>query len=160
MSNANRVSADIPAAVITEVTTKLNEVRALLVPYLEALTPEERRTLPKMSDKTIAFVNKTETYTISNPEFAPGFMEVAEFAKDMQVVVELKPILDICEQLVSNLDDTSMLAGSEAYVQALMYYNGVKLAAKTGQASARPIYDDLSVRFPGATRKTPLPVTS
>ena len=159
MSNANRVSADIPAAVITDVTNKLNEVRALLLPYLEALTPDERRTIPKMSDKTIAFVNKTETYTISNPEFAPGFMEVAEFSKDMQVVVELKPILDICEQLVSNIDDTSMLAGSEAYVQALMYYNGVKLAAKTGQASARPIYDDLSVRFPGATRKTPLPVT-
>jgi hypothetical protein len=160
MSNANRVSADIPAAVITDVTTKLNEVRALLQPYLQALTPEERRTLPKMSDKSIAFVNKAETYSVSNPEFAPAFMQVAEFSKDMHLVTELKPILDICEQLVSNIDDTSMLAGSEAYVEALMYYNSVKLAAKTGQASARPIYDDLSMRFPGVARKTPIPVTS
>jgi hypothetical protein len=160
MSNANRVSADIPAAVITDVTTKLNEVRALLQPYLQALTPEERRTLPKMSDKSIAFVNKAEAYSVSNPEFAPAFMQIGEFSKDMHLVTELKPILDICEQLASNIDDTSMLAGSEAYVEALMYYNGVKLAAKTGQASARPIYDDLSMRFPGATRRTPIPVTS
>jgi hypothetical protein len=153
MSNPNRVSADIPATVINDVITKLNDVRTLLQPYLQALTPEERRSLPKMSDKTIAFVNKAETYSVSNPEFAPAFMQVDEFAKDMHLVEELKPILDICEQLCNNIDDTSMLGGSEAYMEALMYYNSVKMAAKTGQANARPIYDDLRMRFPGFTHK-------
>lgn len=156
MSNPNRVSAEIPAAVITDVTTKLNEVRALLLPYLQALTPDERQALPKMSDKTIAFVSKTEAYTLSNPEFAPAFMEVHEFDLDFKLVQVLKPLLDICTQLCSNIEDTSMLGGSEAYVAALMYYNSVKLAAKTGQASAGPIYDDLSQRFPGGPRKKPL----
>lgn len=159
MSAPNRVSTDIPTAVLTDVTTKLNEVRTLLQPYLQALTPEERRTLPKMSDKSIAFVNKVETYTNSNPEFAPAFMQVAEFEKDFLLVEELKPLLDICEQLCSNIDDTSMLGGSEAYVAALMYYNSVKMAAKTGQASARPIYDDLSMRFPGFKHRA-LPVVT
>ena len=89
-----------------------------------------------MSEKSIAFVNKVETYTNSNPEFAPAFMQVAEFEKDFLLVEELKPLLDICEQLCSNIDDTSMLVGNEAYVAALMYYNSVKMAAKTG----RPVH--------------------
>lgn len=129
----------------------------MLLPYLHALTPDERRTLPNMSAKTISFVNKAEGYSTSNPEFAPAFMQVAEFSKDMLLVGQLKPVLDIREHLCSNLDDTSMLDGSEAYMEALMYYNSVKMAAKTGQPNARPIYDDLSVRFPGFSRK-PIPV--
>jgi len=53
MSAPNRVSTEIPTAVLTDVTTKLNEMRTLQ-PYLQALTPDERRSLPKMSDKSIA----------------------------------------------------------------------------------------------------------
>jgi hypothetical protein len=157
MSTPNRVSEEIPAAIVADVTNKLNEVRTLLQPYLQALTVEERRSLAKMSDKTIAFVTKVEGYSSTNPEFAPGFMEVTEFIKDMQLVHEIKPLLDICEQLTSNLDDTSMLGGSEAYMAALLYYASVKMAAKNGQPGARSIYDDLSVRFPGSPRK-PVPV--
>ena len=125
MSTANRVSAEIPAAVITDVSAKLNEVRNLLQPYLEALTPDERQTLPKMSDKTIAFVTKIQTYSGSNPEFVPAFMSVSEFTTDMHVVQQLKPILDLCMQLCSNIDDTSMLAGSEAYTAGLIFYNSI-----------------------------------
>jgi len=153
MSTANRVTAEIPPAIITDVTSKLNEVRKLLEPYLEALTPEERKSLPKMSDKTIAFASKTETYTSSNPAFTPGFMEVNDFVTDMKVIRQLKPLLDICEQLTTNIDDTALLAGSEAYLAALMYYNSVKLAAKNALPDAKPVYDDLSVRFPGIKRK-------
>jgi hypothetical protein len=151
MSTPNRVSIEIPPAIVADVTNKLNEVRTLLQPYLQALTVDERRSLAKMSDKTIAFVTKVEGY--SNPEFAPSFMEVAEFEKDMHLVHEIKPMLDICEQLASNLDDTSMLGGSEAYMASLLYYSSVKMAAKSGQPGARQIYDDLSVRFPGPKTK-------
>jgi hypothetical protein len=156
MSNSNRVTEPVPAPVIADVLAKLKEVRTLLQPYVQALTPDERRALPKMSDKTVAFVEKVNLYTTSNPEFAPAFMHADELHSDLAMVVGLRPILDICDQLCSNVDDTNMLAGSEAYVQALMYYNSVKLAARTGQPSAKPIYDDLSMRFPGATRKAPL----
>lgn len=158
MSTANRVSAEIPAAVVTEAMQKLMEVTQLLKPYLQALTVEERRVLAKMSDKTIAFVTKTEGYSVTNPEFAPSFMEVPEFGKDIHLVQEIKPLLDVCEQLASNLDDTSMLGGSEAYMAALLYYGSVKMAAKTGQTGAKPIYDDLSMRFPGPKKKVVPPV--
>ena len=157
MSTPNRVSAEIPAAVITDVTTKLNEVTALLKPYLQALTEQERQDIPKMADKTFAFVTKTAAYTVSNPEFAPGFMDVPEFNKDFKLSAALKPMLDISKQLCDNLGDTAMLGGSESFVAALVYYGGVRMAAKNGEPAARAIYDDLKLRFPGRKKNSTPP---
>ena len=51
------------------------------------------------------------------------------------------------EQLNRTLEDTIILAGSEAYVASLAYYNSVKQAAKMNVPGALPIQDDLSKRF-------------
>ena len=155
MSTANRIDASIPGSVITDVTNKLKEAAILLKPYLESLTVEERKTLAKMSDKTVAFVNKIDSYTDSNPEFAPAYMEIPDFKKDINLVNDLKDVLDIANQICSNVDDTVMLAGSEAYVGALLYYYSLKGAIKAGQPNAKPIYEDLAKRFPGPRKKTP-----
>ena len=40
-----------------------------------------------------------------------------------------------------------MMAGSEAYIASLSYYNSVKMAAKLNVPGAKPIYDDLKKRF-------------
>jgi hypothetical protein len=150
MAISNQVNALIPAAVLNEVVTKINEVSTALKPYLHALTSEERSTLPKMGDKTIAFVQKSSDYIGTNPEYVPAFLEPAELANDLGLVKQLQPLLGIATQLSSNIDDTALLASSEAYQQALVYYRSVKGAAIAGQPGARDIYDDLQERFPGS----------
>jgi len=40
-----------------------------------------------------------------------------------------------------------MMAGSDAYVGALSYYNSVKYGAKVNAADAKVIYEDLKQRF-------------
>ena len=152
MANPNRISIDIPQQVITDVINSLTAIRNSLQPYLQSLTVDDRQTLPKMSNKTVSFVNKIKDYVDTNPEFAPSFLDVPELRKDIAAVNALKPLNDICEQLASNLNDTIMLLGSEAYQASLIYYANVKLASHTGQANAKPVYEDLSERFPG-TRK-------
>lgn len=67
--------------------------------------------------------------------------------KDFDATTQLLPILRSVEQVESNLSDTAMMAGSEAYVAALSYYNSVKMAAKMNIPGAKPIYDDLRKRF-------------
>ena len=42
-----------------------------------------------------------------------------------------------------------MLAGSEAYGNALTVYGNIKFLAKNKQPGAQTAYDELSVRFPG-----------
>ncbi|WP_339923198.1 hypothetical protein [uncultured Cyclobacterium sp.] len=44
------------------------------------------------------------------------------------------------QQVESSLNDTVMVAGSEAYLGALSYYNSVKYATKLNVAGAKIIY--------------------
>jgi hypothetical protein len=143
----NKINFLIPDEVITEVTQKLNEVTASLQPYLIALTPEERRTIPKMSDKTIPFVEKSVEYCQTAPQFAPPYMDREALAGDMKVTQQLNPLFRTIKAMYDGLDDTVMEAGGEGYINALSYYNSVKQAAKMNVPGAKSLYDDLSKRF-------------
>lgn len=150
MSTKNQISVEIPKNVLAEATEKLQEVRTMLAPYLQGLTADQKETIFKMGDKTVATVQKVEDYTETNPEFAPSYMDKPEFVKDVSVVTDLSPLRNLATQLASDLGDTIMLAGNEALLAALLYYGAVKEAANKGVATAKPIYEDLSKRF---TRK-------
>jgi hypothetical protein len=149
MPKENAVSIQIPATELKKMLDAFKTIESILKPYLIALTPEERKQLPKMSDKTVPFVEKTLDYAKSNPQFAPAYMSIPELKIDIEAVYTLTQISRPIDQLREGLGDTMMLAGSEAYIAALAYYNSVKQAAKMNVPGARAIYDDLSKRFPG-----------
>jgi hypothetical protein len=50
-------------------------------------------------------------------------------------------------QLKENIDDTELIAGSEAYQEALMFYNNVKLSAGQDVPGAKAVYEELKKRF-------------
>ncbi len=150
----NQISVTIPTEVVQEATLKLNECKTLLAPYLQGLTKQERRDFFKMGDKTVATVQKVKSYLDTNPEFAPSYMQEEEFIKDENVVTALTPILNIAAQLTSDIDDTRLLAGSEALREGMFYYGSVREAANKGVTTAKPIYEDLSPRFSKKKRAT------
>ncbi|MEP4669133.1 MAG: hypothetical protein ABJZ91_09945, partial [Cyclobacteriaceae bacterium] len=125
MSTENVISIEIPPADVQAVKDALATIQTTLAPYVLALTPEQRKTIPKMSDGTEPFVSKVMDYASSDPQFAPPYMDVPEMKKDFDAVTALMPLLRTVDQLKSNLNDTTMMAGSEAFVSALSYYNSV-----------------------------------
>lgn len=147
MSTNNQISVEIPQTVLNEVNQKLQECKTLLAPYLKALTADDRKSLFKMGDKTVATVQKVKSYLETNPEFAPVYMDKDEFLKDEAVVTGLNPISNLVDQLASDLSDTITLAGSEALMASMLYYGTSKEAASKGVATAKPIYEDLRQRF-------------
>lgn len=147
MSTKNAISIAIPEAEQQTIKDAAGTLKKTLNPYLVALSNEQRQTIPKMGDGTQPFVRKTLAYAESNPEFAPPYMDLPELKKDMDVVRQLTPVLRTLEQLVSNLNDTLMLAGSESFVTSLSYYHTVKIAAKMNIPGAKSIYEDLRERF-------------
>jgi hypothetical protein len=157
MSSQNQISIEIPQTVITDVMQKLQECKAALAPYLQGLTAEERHSLFKMGNKTVANVQKTKSYVDTNPEFVPSYMNKDEFLKDEAVVSQLNPIANLATQLAIDVEDTVMLAGSEALQMAMLYYGQVKEANSRGIPTARPIYDDLSQRFSKRSKKITKP---
>ena len=154
MAIANQISVIIPQEVVDGVTQKLQDCKAALAPYLQALTTAERHHLIKMGDKTVATVQKTKSYMETNPEFIPPYMDKTEFLKDEAVVTQLEPVLQLTKQLFSDVNDTIMLSGSEALKASLLYYQQAKVAARKGIVTAKPIYSDLSVRFAKKTHKS------
>ena len=147
MSTNNQINIEIPQAILDEVYADLQNCRTKLAPYLQGLSFDQKQSLFKMGDKTVATVKKVKSYTDTNTEFIPGYMNVEEFGKDEKVVTQLDPLNNLSMQLASDISDTMMLAGSEALMAALLYYGTVKEAAAKGVASAIPIYEDLSKRF-------------
>lgn len=149
----NKISIQIPPGDLQAAKVALEQAQQLLAPYVKALTPEQRKTIPKMSDGTEPFVQKVVEYASSAPQFMPPFVSKEEFDKDWQAVSGLLPLLRLCTQLEDTLSDTTMLAGSEAYISALSYYNSVKQAAKVNVPDAKAIYEDLRKRFEGQGKR-------
>lgn len=152
----NKISLDIPLTTITSVSTSLGTIKQSLS-FLQSVTTEDRLALPKMGDKTLAFVKKAYEYATVNPSLVPSYVNLEEMRKDIEAVEKLHSIYVIINELHSRLDDTMMLAGSEAYVAALSFYSSVKAAAKNNVIASKPIMEDLSARFVKAQMKAKIP---
>ncbi|MCU0445192.1 MAG: hypothetical protein MUE85_09750 [Microscillaceae bacterium] len=153
----NRISIALSAQDLAEIQTAIQTLQAKLQPLLIALDAGDKNALAKMKDKSVPFVEKVLQYAQTNPTFVPAYLNIVEMKKDFDAFTALNNILRPLTQISKNLDDTSVLCGSEAYTAALTYYNSVKQAAKMKVPGAQAIYDDLSVRFEAqkATQKKP-----
>jgi hypothetical protein len=137
----------VPPDVLQQAVTLANQLQTLLQPYLEALTPEQRKSLPKMADKTVAFVDDALQLAQANPQFAPSYLNVEQLQTDVNSVDNLNLLEQPLNSLAMQLNDTIMIAGSDAYIAALMFYNSVKEAARRNMPGAKAIYDELKKRF-------------
>lgn len=153
----NSISITIPPQDLQAVKDMLATIQGILEPYLIALTPEDRRRLLKMGDGSEPFVAKVMDYAVTDPQFLPPFVPLAEMNKDWEAVSGLLPIFRMVQQLQSNLSDTVMLTGSEAFEASLSYYNSVKMAARMNVPNAKTIYEDLSKRWEAQGRRKTQP---
>lgn len=147
MPQENKVSITLKPEDLKKVLDALNAANTVLKPYLIALTPAERQELPKMSDGTAPFVQKTLEYAQTNAGFVPAYIDIKELKTDFDAVEALAQIFRPVEQLYFNLSDTMTLSGSEAYVASLAFYNSVKQAARINVPGAKAIAEDLKLRF-------------
>ncbi len=149
MASDNRISIEInpekKEASVDAVEALKEELDGIII----NLTKDERTTLPKIADKTLAFDEKCKAYMASRPELVPGFVDTVELAKDRKLIADLLPCLRDLAPICEGLEDTISLAYTDVYVADLAFHQSVKQAAKRGVAGTDTIYDDLKTRFPG-----------
>ncbi len=121
MSTENLISVEITPEDKEAIEAAIKVLEDKLMPYLTALTPAQRKSLPKMSDKTAPFVDKVKEYFKNAPEFIPAFVSLPEFDKDYDANALLTNFFRRLEPVVGGLDDTRILTGSECYKPALAY---------------------------------------
>lgn len=154
----NTITAAIPPKTLAEALDHFKQARALLAPYLHPLTPKERKTLYKLGDKSIGFMQKLMDYAANTPAFVPAFIDLAELKQDVGVAADLSPVEQYAAQLAQDLNSTKMLAGSEGMDASSPIYKNIKFLAEQRQPGAQAAYDDLRQQYPGRPAKKSPPV--
>jgi hypothetical protein len=153
MSQGNRIDIQISAEDHAKIQRYVNGLNETLMPYLQTLTTQDRKELPKLGDKSIAFVNKTREYMERDKDLVPVFLDTALFTHDVESYAQLAVYQRQLAAVVTALDDSMMLSGSEAYSSALLFYHHAKMLAMNGVTKAKSVYEDLATRFPGSRRR-------
>ena len=150
----NRITATLSQADLTAVMDAISTIRTKL-PFLLDLTLEERRQLPKMGDKSRAFVQQALEVATQNEDMLPRSFSVEEMRRDVELANALQPIMVGLNQLQELVDDTYLQVGSEAYTAALLVYQYARAAGKG--AALDGMLDALGQRFARKTKKLPPP---
>jgi hypothetical protein len=146
----NRASAKLSPADKEAVMNAITTIKEKL-PFLIDLSTEERKSLPKLGDKSRAFVSKALEIATQNPDFLPRSFDLDEMRQNIELFEALYPILLSLTQLQELVDDTSVAVGSEAYAASLMVYNYAKASGRG--AGLDSMIDDLGRRFARKSKK-------
>ena len=138
----------VPADVLAQIETKSRELKELITPYLVALTSTERRDLPKMGEKSVAFVEKAYQYFIENPALRPNFVDEADYTIDYNDAMNLRLAAANIAQVNDGLSDLLLIAGSEAYQASLGMYSNLAVQAARNIGNAKTLHEELRRRFP------------
>jgi hypothetical protein len=145
----------IPADTLSEIKQHVTAAYDLAKPYITARTPEERGNMLILGPKSLSFVERAHEFARQNPHLCPPFLDMEAFDIDFSDAHGLWGIRNLAKQFHEGIDDTQIVAGSEAYQAALLFYNSVKIASAQNVPGAKAIYDDLRDRFPRGKRRAP-----
>ena len=140
----NLVSATLSAEDRAAVLAALDTLFAKL-PFLRGLTAEERRSLPRMGDKSVAFVNQCLRAAQQNADLLPARSPVAALEDDLALLADLQMISEREAQLHELLGDTTTALRSDVFVAALDIYGILK--ATGNAAGLDELRNQLSARF-------------
>jgi hypothetical protein len=143
------VSATLSQADMDAIAAAIETIQKRL-PFLVDLVATERSELPKMGNKSRSFVARALEVADLNSDFLPRSFDVAEMRRDVELFEKLNRILMSLTQLQDMVDDTCMLAGSEAYTAALTVYDYAKKSA-VNTNGMEPIVNEMREHF----RKAP-----
>ena len=150
MSNLsnNRLNTTATAAQIAAVKTALQTINTNL-PFLIGLTIDERIALPAINVNNKAFTEDAINAAVNNTALIPSYVNVPNMQSDLTLFSQLDELILLTKQLLERLEDTQLLAGSEAYTSALAVYKLVSSASDAGVPGADTIYSQLKTRFAG-----------
>ena len=146
----NKIDATLTTEDRNKIIDFIDQISALLS-FLINLTPEERRELPRMGDRSRGFVQEALALAEQDDSFLPRSFDTAEMRKDEDLYNLLNSIQTALTMLFEKIDDTRMLVGTDLYVAALDVYDAAK---RNGDSEALDrLLDALGERF--ARRRTP-----
>lgn len=158
MSNLtnNRIDTVMTSAQVTDVKNAIAAINSA-VSFSVSLTTDERASLPKISVANKSFTEDAINALSNNASIFPAYLNVTQMQNDLKLYQQLDELATILRQTLERIEDTRILAGSEAYVAALSVYKLVGAAASAGVEGTDTIYEQLRERFTVSTNTNPTP---
>ncbi|MFN8595174.1 MAG: hypothetical protein U0559_03200 [Anaerolineae bacterium] len=150
----NRTAATIAETDVAAILQAIDTIKSRL-PFLIDLSPEERQALPKMGDKSQAFVRKALDLVQQDISFMPRSFEVEPMEQDVALFDSLQTVALALNRLTESVNDTLVVAGNEAYTAALVVYKSAKDNGRGGGLDG--YLDEMGKRFARKTRE-PKPI--
>jgi hypothetical protein len=154
----NRHQTAIPEALLNEINGQVDSIIEKLKPYAVTVSAQKRRDILKMGDKSLAFVSTANKLAHGNPDLFPNYLSLSGFDVDFNGARNTLGLLNRLRRLTQMVDDTAMVAGSEASQAALAFYNSLQAAVKARVEGAKTLYAELKACFPRVKRR-PTPKT-
>ena len=150
----NLIDMQLPAEALAAIDEALNQLE-LHLKGLVALTPDQRRQLTKMGDKSEAFCRQAVHVLSDNPGIMPRNFEVASLHRDLSALDALRPRAQRLMRLSERVQDSEMALGSDLMTNALEGYAFLKIAGKGEGLDA--LRQMLSARFNRGPARSPGP---
>lgn len=149
----NLISLNLTDNALAEIDAALNTLENHFAGFAN-LSPDERRNILKMGDKSEAFCRQTLTLASQNAQAIPSSLDVNEAQADLGNLDKLLPRLHRLRDLLSRGEDTDMALGSDLYSFCLDAYASLKIAGKG--AGLETLRQAMSIRCNRSGRaKTP-----
>ncbi|MGK7392956.1 MAG: hypothetical protein ACNS62_00220 [Candidatus Cyclobacteriaceae bacterium M3_2C_046] len=136
MTYSNVISTSIPEENIKEILKSI-EVINQNIKGLVTLSKEQKDALPHMGEPTLPFVINAIRAVDDHPELIPPLVDVDEIKKDADLALSIHKILQPLKDIVAKLEDSTLLAESEAYMPSMAIYNSVKNANRTKKLNSQ-----------------------
>ncbi len=121
----NLISTSIPDKDLDEILGAIAFISEKLS-NLITISELEKSTLYKANCDTIKFVVHNLKMANQNPELVPDDVDIDEIRKDVELIKSIEKIQKPIYELLKKMDDSKLVAGSEAYLPSMAIYNAIK----------------------------------
>ena len=145
----NLVSMNLSSDQLAAVDAALSALESNLSEMV-SLTPKQRRTVPRMGDKSEAFCRQALSLLGQNPQVVNPSLGLPEAESDLATLDALRPRLQRMGRLLQRGMDTEVALGSDVMAAALQGYALLKVSGRN--QSLEGLRTSLGSRFAKKSR--------
>jgi hypothetical protein len=125
----NRISLTLLPDAVSDIEAAIGTMEYRLTDLI-GLTPDERRELTKMGDKSEAFCRAAVTTLGNHQDVLPRSFDLEGYRADLAALDTLRPLLNRLQRVYDRMVDSEMALGSDVMVTSLEGYAHLKVAGK------------------------------
>ena len=150
----NLVSLDLSADQIAAMDQAIATLEALTKPFI-TLSADDKNSLVKMGDKSVAFCQQTALVLSQNKDALPAGFDYTEMEDDLAAYAALQGRVLRIREVLAKMEDTQTALGSDVMVATSDGYALMKMFGKA--AGLEELQQAMKIRRPGRPRKNDTP---